>query len=113
MVIRNNAKLISEVTSATTSKDLINQKSDVCVLTITGSFTAAEVVIEGKQDLASSTYFPLGGVNTKDFSLAAGTYTSAGIYEIDIIGVTALRARVVSVTGGNVSVTAQFVSTGV
>lgn len=113
MVIRNNVKLISEATSATTSKDIINQKSDVCVLGITGTFTSAEVVVEGKQDTASSTYFPLGGVNTKDFSLAAGTYTSAGIYEIDIIGVKALRARVVSVTGGNISVSAQLVGTGV
>lgn len=113
MVIRNKATLISEATAAATSEDIINHKSDVCVFAITGTFTSAEIVIEGKQDLASSTYFPLGGVNTKDFSLAAGTYTSAGLYEIDITGINAIRARVVSVSGGNVTVTARLIGTGV
>lgn len=110
MVIQGNYRLFTNMDAAGESKIIPNAQGDVCALTISGDFTEAEVVFEGRSD-ASTQFFPLGGFNTADFSRETGSYTKAGIYEIDVVGMRQVRVRIISVSGGTITVVAQLIST--
>ena len=67
------------------------------------------VRIEGRNRHGGD-WVSLAGISLKDFSVARDGFTSAGLYEIGIVGVREIRARIDEVSG-NVALSGQIIST--
>lgn len=91
------------------SKPYVNNSCDAIAVEISGSFTSASVAFEGKADLNAPEYTSLSGVNLTTFDLTT-TATGKGIWEIGVEGIQVFRARVVSVSGGDITVLGRCVA---
>jgi hypothetical protein len=65
--------------------------------------------IEGR-NRSNGEWISLAGVNLSNFGVAKGDFVEPGLYEIGIVGVRELRAKIVS-TNGPVSIVGQIIST--
>lgn len=103
---------ITETTSAVTSGVFTNNNCDLCTVQVYGTATSMKVQIQGKTD-ADGDWTNVASFNVSDLSLKDGNdgMTAAGIYSVGIAGITQVRVKVASVSGGNVSVTAKFADT--
>lgn len=108
MIIQSNCKFFDNTNTPTVSKTFQNAAGDVLSLQIFGADSV--IHIEGRNSMRGD-WVPLAGINLSDFSIAKGTYTKSGLYEIGIEGVRMIRARLES-TSGNVSAMGQIISTG-
>ena len=105
MIILNNLDLIHNISAPMVSKEFANLGGDILALQISGA--TGRYCIEGKS--ANSDWYPLGGINLSDFTVATGAFTKPGLYEIGVASVRRIRARV-ETTDGEVSITAQLIS---
>ena len=104
---------ITEATSAVTSGVFVNNNCDLCAVQVFGTATAMKIQVQGMTDADSATWENIASFNMGDLSLTEGDdgMTAAGIYAVSVAGISRVRVSVVSVSGGNVSVTAKFADT--
>ena len=110
MVIQSNLPFAINVTSPTVSKSFMNAASDVLALQIDGSFTSAQVRIEGRITKGAE-WTPLAAIDLSTFAAVKEDLTAAGLYEFGVTSVRELRANVISVSGGPITVYGQLIST--
>lgn len=106
MVIQKNCDFVTNVDAPIVSKSFSNASGDTLTLQISGA--NGDYIIEGRNS-SNADWVPLAGINLSDFSATKGVFTKAGLYEIGIVGVRELRARVER-TEGNVSLFGQIIS---
>ena len=107
MVIQKNCEFVKNSSAPIVSKPFPNATGDVLALQISGANGVYH--IEGRNNRFGN-WVSLAGINLSDFSAQRGGFTKEGLYEIGIVGVRELRARVES-TEGNVSLFGQIIST--
>jgi len=71
-------------------------------LEVTGTSTSRTVIWEAQS--VSGAWYAIQGVRMSDYSMATQTTGSGEIWQFDITGLAAIRARISAVAGGNVSV---------
>jgi len=77
-------------------------------LEITGTATSNTVIFEGSS--SSGAWYPIQGVKLQDLSLASQTSGKGEVWQFDVTGLVAFRARISAVVGGNLSVKGRAVS---
>ena len=107
MVIQSNCNFVTNATSPIESKSYKNAQGDVLSVQISGA--TGVYYIEGRL-IHNGTWCPLAGINLSDFSPVKGAYTKPGIYELGIVGIRDIRARVEAVNG-SVTIQGQIIST--
>lgn len=107
MVIQKNCEFVKNSSTPIVSKEFPNATGDVLTLQISGA--DGVYYIEGRNS-SKLDWVPLAGINLSDFSAVRGIFTKAGLYEIGIVGIREVRARVESALG-NVSIFGQIIST--
>ena len=110
MVIQSNLPFATDITSPTVSKPFMNAASDVLALQISGSFTSAQVRIEGRIAKGAE-WTPLAAIDLSTFAAVKGDLTAAGLYEFGVASIRELRANVSSVSGGTITVYGHLIST--
>lgn len=110
MVIQSNCNFAKNINAPAISKVFTNAEGDVLTVQISGGFTSGLVHIEGRNNV-NGNWISLAGISLSDLALNKGGFTKAGLYEIGIVGVREIRANVESVSGGNISVYGQIIST--
>ena len=107
MVIQKNCEFVKNSSTPIVSKPFPNAAGDVLTLQISGA--DGVYYVEGR-NRSSHDWVPLAGINLSDFSAIRGKFTSAGLYELGIVGIRELRVRVESVSG-EVTIFGQIIST--
>lgn len=107
MVIQSNIRFIEHAKAPIVSRTFFNPTGDILSLQISGA--SGSVKLEGRAR-KDADWVTLAGIGLADFSVARDGFTKPGIYEIGIIGVRELRARVDS-ADGDISVFGQIIST--
>lgn len=108
MVIQSNCNFFENVNAPTVSKVFSNAHGDTLSLQISG--VSGKYYIEGRNNTKGD-WVPLAGINLSNFSAAKGEFTAPGLYELGVVGVREIRARIESIAGGNVSIFGQIIST--
>lgn len=109
MIIQKNADFFKGMNTPTVSKTFPNSQSDVLSLQIGGDFSAGLFHIEGRNH-RDGEWVSLAGIDLSDFSPVRGGFTKPGMYELGIVGIREIRARIESVSG-NVTMFGQIIST--
>jgi len=107
MVIQKNCNFVTNTNAPIVSKIFTNATGDVLTLQISGANGVYH--LEGRNN-SNGDWFPLAAINLSNFAAVKGSFTTPGIYEIGIVGIRELRARVESAEG-NVSMFGQIIST--
>lgn len=100
--------MIDGVTAAQTSNAYVNNECDICSVQVTGTFSSATVYLQGLIDEDAGTWVNLAVLGLSEYDLATTGITAKGIFECGIEGVRQVRANVSAVSGGSVSVYANF-----
>lgn len=108
MVIQQNCEFAMKATSPIVSKVFFNSTGDTLAIQISGANGVYH--IEGRNSFDGE-WHDLAGINLSDFSTVRNGYSKAGIYEIGVVGIRQLRARIESVEG-EVSIVGQIISAG-
>lgn len=108
MVIQKNIEFLKGMSTPTVSKTFPNSTGDILSVQLSGDFSGA-VHIEGRNRY-NGDWISLAGISVSDFSVARNGFTSAGIYEIGIVGIREIRARIDEVEG-NIALSGQIIST--
>lgn len=101
-------RMIDGATAPAISNVFVNNACAVCTLQITGSFTAATVLVEGIVNVASNQWVTLAVFNLSDLSLEKDGADKAGIYQVGIEGILRVRMNVTEISGGDITIAAQF-----
>lgn len=101
-------RMIDGATAPAISNVFVNNACAVCTLQITGSFTAATVLVEGIVNVVSNQWVTLAAFNLSDLSLEKDGADKAGIYQVGIEGILRVRMNVTEVSGGDITIAAQF-----
>lgn len=80
----------------------------ILTLEVYGTATAHKVVFEGCSK--SGTWYPIQGIRVSDFASATETTTKGEVWEFGVTGLEKFRARLATVTGGNINVKGNAVS---
>lgn len=108
MVVQSNCTFVENANTPIVSKTFINSQGDVLSIQICGATGVFH--LEGRTN-KDAEWVSLAGIDLSDFSAHKGGFTKPGMYELGIIGVRQLRARVESTTG-DVSIFGQIISSG-
>ena len=106
MIIQKNCDFVTNIDSPIISKVFPNSSGDILSLQISGN--EGMYYIEGRNN-SDGDWVSLAGINLSDFSAVRGGFTKPGLYELGIIGIRQIRARVESASG-NVSIFGQIIS---
>lgn len=101
-------RMIDGATAPVISNVFVNNACAVCTLQITGTFTAATVLVEGIVNVASNQWVTLAAFNLSDLSLEKDGADKAGIYQVGIEGILRVRMNVTEISGGDITIAAQF-----
>lgn len=107
MVIQRNCKFIENTSTPTVSKTFFNATGDTLTVQIDGA--EGIYAIEGRNS-ANGAWYPLAAINLSNFAAMRDGLNAPGVYEIGIVGIRELRAKVDSVQG-QVSIFGQIIST--
>lgn len=103
-------RMISGATSPAVSNVYVNNKSEYLTLQVTGTFSSATVLVEGLVDVDTAAWTTLAVFNLTDLSLLDGSGVGdKGIYRVKISGILRVRINLTAVSGGNITVAANFV----
>lgn len=81
-----------------------NSKSDSITLQVYGTFTSASVKVEAKSEI-NAPYTPIAVIDLADYSVCDnGAIVKAGRYAVGADGVMFLRVKLLSVSGGDITV---------
>ena len=114
-MIAVNHLMIKEATAPVTPTEYFyNAKCDAIAVEVSGDFSSASVIVEGRLDANSENWTPLALSHVSDYTgTENGEITKAGIYELGGEAVQYFRARLASVSGGAVTVFCRMLTTGV
>lgn len=107
-----NFVFLTEATTGVVGNALSNNNAGrTLVIQVTGTNTGLKLDIEGAVDMSGETpvYTALSTKDAKTGTVAA-QITADGIYIIDAVGISSIRANTVQVTTGNVSVFGKLMS---
>lgn len=107
MVIQKNCEFVANANTPIVSKPFPNAVGDILTLQVSGAHGVFH--IEGRNNKKGD-WVSLAAVNLSDFSAVRNGITKPGLYELSVVGVRELRARVESVEG-NVTIFGQIIST--
>ena len=107
MVIQSNCNFIENASTPTVSKTFFNATGDTLSVQIDGA--NGIYAIEGRNS-SKGAWYPLAAINLSNFAAMREGLNMPGVYEIGIVGIRELRARVDSVQG-QVSIFGQIIST--
>ena len=103
-------KMIDGASAPTVSNVFVNNAAYLCVMQITGTYSAAVVKVQGMIDTGSAEWSDLAVFNLSNLDLTQDSEGN-GIYDTAIEGILRVRVNVTSITGGSISVLANFVGT--
>ena len=109
MIIQKNAEFFKRMNTPTVSKPFSNSSADTLAVQISGDFSDGKFHIEGRNNHKGD-WVSLAAIDLSDFSPVRGGFTKSGMYELGIVGIREVRARIESVSG-NVSMFGQMIST--
>lgn len=102
--------MISGARSPTISNVYVNNKSERLTLQITGTFSAATVLVQGLVNLNSTAWTTLAALDLTDFTFSnASGVRGKGIYQIGVSGILRVRINLTAISGGDITVAANFV----
>ncbi len=104
-------KMISEATVPTVSNTFVNNKSDLCSLQISGTFTSATIKVEGIVDVNSGLWVSLATFDLSDLDLKTSGMSGKSIYRVGVSGILRIRINVTAVSGGSITVVTHFIGT--
>lgn len=108
MVIQSNCKFIENANTPIVSRIFPNAQGDVLSLQISGANGVCH--LEGRNSRQGD-WVSLAGIDLSNLQLVTGGFKKAGVYELGIVGIRELRARLESAEG-DISVFGQIISTG-
>ena len=111
MRIQANYTAISGATAATVSPEFANNSCDVCSVQVTGTFTSATLHVQGIVNAESAVWVNLAVLSLTDYTLSTTGIGAAGIFECGVEGISRVRFNLSAVSGGNITVQAQFANT--
>ncbi len=111
MRIQANYTAINGATAATVSPEFANNSCDICSVQVTGTFTSATLHIQGLVNTDAATWVNLAVLSLSDLTLNTSGISAKGVFECGIEGVNRVRFNLSAVSGGNLTVQAQFVNT--
>ena len=103
--------MISGASTPTVSNTFVNNNSEICTLQISGTFTSATVKVEGIVDINSGRWVSLATFDLTDLDLKTNGMSDKSLYRVSIVGILRIRVSVTAVSGGNITVMANFVGT--
>lgn len=109
MIIQKNTEFFRSMSTPTVSKAFPNSAADTLALQIGGDFSSGKFHIEGRNNPRGE-WVSLAAIDLSDFSPVRGGFTKPGMYELGIVGIREVRARIEAVSG-NVSMFGQMIST--
>jgi len=112
MFVKEFKKIIDGATSATVADILNNTNCDTLSLNVSGTATSLTITIEANNIFNSTEYQSIAAIKLSDFSINE-TITSTGLFEIPIEATANIKVSLTSVSGGDVTVEARLVNTGV
>lgn len=104
-----NFAFLSEVTEATLSSELFNSRSDSLVIEVSGDATDIELNIECCVDMIESVW-DVVSVQDKTSLNIVTQINSNGIYEVNMSGISKIRANLVGITSGTIKVFGRLIS---
>lgn len=106
--------MIDGATEPIISNTFVNNISDVLTLQITGTFSSATVLVEGLVNVQTNAWTTLAAFNLTDLSLKTGDgMEEEGVYQVSVAGILKVRIRVSAITGGDITVAANFIGSTV
>ena len=111
MRIQANYTAIDGASAAVVSPEFVNNMCDVCSIQVTGTFTSATLHVQGIINSDSAEWVNLAVLSLSDYTLATSGISDEGIYECGVEGVSRVRFNLSAVSGGDITVQAQFVNT--
>lgn len=103
-------KMIDGASAPTISNVFTNNAAYLCVMQITGTYDTAVVKVQGLIDTGTAEWSDLAVFDLSNLNLTESSKGN-GIYQTAIEGILRVRINVTSVTGGSISVLANFVGT--
>lgn len=112
MYVKEYIKLIDSATSTKVADIINNINCDTLSLNVSGTASSLNIIVEANNIFNSTAYQQIAIIKLSDFSINS-SITSKGLYEIPIEGAANIKISLTSVSGGNVTVDARLVNTGV
>jgi len=101
--------LFQDAATSTGNGDLFYVgNNDVITLEIYGTATSGTVVFEGL--MPSGSYYSIRGIRLSDYTIANQSTALSELWQIDISGYIAIRARISAVAGGYITVNSKVVN---
>jgi hypothetical protein len=109
MTTYKDFKFLTAATTTVSSTTFTNTICDGMTLQITGTHSAATILIEGQvSPLSTSTdWVAISAIDLSDFS-TTNAITDNGIYQTSIQGISQIRIRISAITSGTVTAIARF-----
>jgi hypothetical protein len=86
----------------------LTNKGDIVTLEITGTATSGTVVFEGL--MPSGSYYSICGIRLSDYTIANESIALDELWQIDVSGYVAIRARISAIAGGYITVNSKVVN---
>lgn len=83
-------------------------KNDVVTVEIYGTATSGTVVFEGL--MPSGAYYSIRGIRLSDYTIANQSTALSELWQIDTLGLVAIRMRITAVDGGYITVNSKVVN---
>ena len=103
--------MIAGATAPAISNVFVNNGAETCAFQISGSYTTATVMVEGLVNIESNAWDSIAIFDLSNFELEDEGADGNGIYQIPVEGILRVRVNVTAVSGGDITVTANFVGT--
>lgn len=103
-------RMIEGAIAPAISNVFVNNAAYLCVMQITGTYSTAVVKVQGLIDTGTAEWSDLAVFDLSNLDLTESSKGN-GIYQTAIEGILRVRVNVTSVTGGSISVLANFVGT--
>lgn len=108
MVYDKNFMFQDQATAAGNGNLLYVNRDDVVTLEIYGTASSGTVVFEGL--MPSGAYYSVRGIRLSDYTIANQSTDLDEIWQIDTLGLVAIRARITSIVGGYITVNSKVVN---
>lgn len=103
-----NIKMLDGATVPTISNVFVNNNCAACTFQVTGTYTSATVAVQGIVNVESGEWVDLAVFNLSDLKLDDNGLEENGIYQVGIEGILRVRFALTTVSGGSVTLVAQF-----
>lgn len=99
--------LQSDAIAAGNGSEITVGGAETATLEISGTSTSRTILFECQS--VGGAWYPIQGVRLSDLSMATQTTGKDEVWQFDITGLAAFRARITAIAGGNISVKGRVV----